>query len=148
MTNGNAAIVDFLNPTLFGKLRTRVFGVSNLPEGQYEPKIVDRLRERDERNLRLARLFVRFNPNSGYLFREPPKSRLYSRSEIARTMEENGFAPDMDAAQSKADELITRGAIVFYFASRGIAATRITPHETEGGSTMYRFECEFCDDCL
>lgn len=129
-----------------------------------EPQEGDRpeLRERDMHSLRLAQLFVGFNPNRGYaLGTRAPKSRLYSPEEIAKVLTNNGHSPNLEQGKTRAQEIIDKGYIGFYWASRGAAGVKVVPYENEGCSsgscavettssqgTMYRFEVDFCDDGL
>lgn len=106
------------------------------------------LREEDERNLQLARLFINIKTNSGYCLLGPPKSHLFSREEIIETFLRHGYALDQINAQWKVNELIRKGHISFYYASRGVSYVKIVPYCNDRGDTKFRFEAKFCDDGL
>lgn len=124
-----------------------LFGI-DLWRDEWESGNGKALRAEDEKELELARLFLPINTLSGYLFSGPPKSRLYSREEIAETLMHHGHADDQTEARQKTDKLIEQGHINFYWASRGISGVTIVPHKNDRGETKYRFEANFCDDGL
>jgi len=120
------------------------------------------LKDKDMPNLKLAQLFLNFNPNSGYFFAaKNPISKPYGTNGIANILVKNGYASNNEEGQTKANEIIKKGNIVFYWACKGAAAVNIIPYEknrcnSKGCSVeenfskekKYRFELKFCDDGL
>src|SRR3989344_3905563 len=111
---------------------------------EFQPGNSLKLRKESEKRLAMARLFLTIDTDSSYSFSGPPKSELYTKEEIVEVLvRRGGFISEQ--AESTANEIIGRGYIEFYSASRGVSAVKIVPYHNKEGATKYRFEGEFCD---
>jgi len=122
-------------------------GLGPQREEEWESGNLKRLQAKDRENLALARLFLKINTRSPYTFSGPPKSRLLSRKEIVKILRERGEYSKRKAGK-KADEIIRRGYITFFWVSKGVTNVNIVAHHNDEGKTKYRFEAEFCCSIL
>lgn len=117
-------------------------------DAEYQEGDLTLARQEARDNLKLAQLFLKFNPNKGYYFTQKPKSRLYSKEEIAQILIDNGYANSLEQGIERTEELIKKDFIDFYWATKGASGVNIKELKNLQGDTKYRFELDFCDDGL
>ena len=99
----------------------------------------------NDKNIRLARLFVYFRPKHEYFFTEP-KSRLYSKEEISKILLKNNYGNSLEECVKITNEIISQkrldfGTIVWAGSYEGLPiAVEIESYKKSEDDVKYKFK--------